>query len=164
MADNNWQKVREVFNAALSRQPEERQNFVNQACGEDKILLAEISLNGAVSYFWLVRGVDMQGNEAQAFERLMRFQKLAKTDEETVQLFKTAYQTSGWKGVLREQVKQYEKKPSQPSYHAGVYAGAGDKDKAFENLENAYQRHENMLVYLQVDPHFDELVRRVGLK
>jgi len=134
--------------------------------------LGEINPNGAVNFFWLVRGVDMQGNEAKAFERLMRFQKLAKTDEETVQLFKTAYQTSGWKGVLREQAKQYEKKPSQPSYHAGVYAGADDKDKAFENLENAYQRHENMIVYLQADPRFDslredprydELVRRVGI-
>ena len=135
--------------------------------------LAEINPKGAVNYFWLVRGVDMQGNEAKAFERLMGFQKLAKTDEETVQLFKTAYQTSGWKGVLREQARQYEKKPSQPSYHAGVYAGAGDKDKAFENLENAYQRHENMIVYLpsdprfdslRDDPRFDKLVRRVGLK
>ncbi len=134
--------------------------------------LAEISPNGAVFYFWLVRGVDMQGNEAKAFERLMRFQKLAKTDEEIVQLFKTAYQTSGWKGVLREQAKQYEKTPSQPSFHAGVYAGAGDKDKAFENLENAYQRHENMIVYLQADPRFDslrddprfdELVKRAGI-
>ncbi len=135
--------------------------------------LAEINPNGAGTYFWLVRGIDMQGNEAKTFERLMRFQNLAKTDEETVQLFKTAYQTSGWKGVLREQAKQYEKKPRQPSFHAGVYAGAGDKDKAFENLENAYQRHENMIVYLQVDPRFDslrddprfdELVRRLGLK
>ncbi|MGI8789196.1 MAG: protein kinase domain-containing protein [Pyrinomonadaceae bacterium] len=134
--------------------------------------LGEINPNRAVNFFWLVRGVDMQG-EAKAFERLMRFQKLAQTDEETVQLFKTAYQTFGWKGVLREQAKQYEKNPNQPSYHAGVYAGAGDKDKAFENLENAYQRHENMIVYIQADPRFDslrddprfdEMVRRIGIQ
>jgi serine/threonine-protein kinase len=42
MADAKWQKVREVFDSALSRQPEERQNFVNEACGEDKTLLAEV--------------------------------------------------------------------------------------------------------------------------
>src|SRR6266540_4478678 len=42
MADNNWRKMREVFDSALSRQPEERQKFVNEACGEDKILLAEV--------------------------------------------------------------------------------------------------------------------------
>ena len=34
--------MREVFDSALSRQPEERQKFVNEACGEDKILLAEV--------------------------------------------------------------------------------------------------------------------------
>jgi serine/threonine protein kinase/Tfp pilus assembly protein PilF len=42
MADEKWQKVREIFDSALSRQPEERQKFVNEACGEDKILLAEV--------------------------------------------------------------------------------------------------------------------------
>jgi len=42
MADARWQKVREVFDSALSRRPEERHNFVNEACGEDKLLLAEV--------------------------------------------------------------------------------------------------------------------------
>ena len=42
MADEKWQKVREVFDSALRRQPEERQSFVNEACGEDKTLLAEV--------------------------------------------------------------------------------------------------------------------------
>ena len=42
MADETWQKVREIFDAALRRQPEERRRFVNQACGEDKTLIAEV--------------------------------------------------------------------------------------------------------------------------
>ncbi len=42
MADENWQKVREVFDSALRRQPEERRKFVNEVCGDDKTLLAEI--------------------------------------------------------------------------------------------------------------------------
>jgi len=42
MADNNWQKVREVFDSALGREPEERQNFVNEVCGDDKTMLAEV--------------------------------------------------------------------------------------------------------------------------
>jgi len=55
MADNNWQKVREIFDLASSLQPEERQNFVSEACGEDKILLAEVesllsSLSSAESF------------------------------------------------------------------------------------------------------------------
>src|SRR6266536_4508252 len=42
MADEKWRRVREVFDAALSRKAEERQNFVNEACGKDKNLLAEV--------------------------------------------------------------------------------------------------------------------------
>ncbi len=42
MADENWQKVREVFDAALRQEPEERQNCINEACGDDKDLLAEV--------------------------------------------------------------------------------------------------------------------------
>ena len=42
MADENWQKVREVLDAALQQAPEERQNYVHKACGDDKTLLAEV--------------------------------------------------------------------------------------------------------------------------
>src|SRR6266498_2161838 len=42
MADEKWRRVRKVFDAALSRKAEERQNFVNEACGKDKSLLAEV--------------------------------------------------------------------------------------------------------------------------
>ena len=42
MADEKWPRVREVFHAALSRKPEDRQDFVNEACGADKSLLAEV--------------------------------------------------------------------------------------------------------------------------
>ena len=54
MADDNWQKVREVFDVALRQKPEERQNYIVETCGEDKLLLAEVesllaSLSGADS-------------------------------------------------------------------------------------------------------------------
>ena len=42
MADANWQKVRDVFDAALQQEPEERQNYLNEACGNDKGLLTEV--------------------------------------------------------------------------------------------------------------------------
>src|SRR6266511_2593245 len=55
MADEKWRRVRKVFDAALSRKAEERQNFVNEACGEDKSLLSEVesllsSLDSAESF------------------------------------------------------------------------------------------------------------------
>jgi hypothetical protein len=55
MADDNWERVREIFHSALSCQPEERQNFVNEACGKDERLRAEVesllpSFDGAGSF------------------------------------------------------------------------------------------------------------------
>ncbi|MEJ7701207.1 MAG: hypothetical protein WKF71_16395 [Pyrinomonadaceae bacterium] len=55
MADENWQQVRKIFDDALRRQPEERTRFVNEVCGGDKTLLAEVesllaSLDSAESF------------------------------------------------------------------------------------------------------------------
>jgi TolB-like protein/Tfp pilus assembly protein PilF len=135
--------------------------------------LAAIDTRGAVSRFWLVGGLGMRGNHAEAFERLTRFQKLAGFDEETMRLFKTAYQTSGWQGVLREQAKRFEKDNAAYFFGAYVYAPMGDHDRAFEYLEKAYQRRENLIIYLKVnplfdslrgDPRYDALVKRLRLK
>ena len=55
---------------------------------------------------------------------------------------------------------------------AGVYGALGDKDQAFEMLNQAYDEHDMQLVSLKVDPSLDdlrddarfaEIVRRVGL-
>ena len=55
MADENWQKVREIFDAALRQNPEERRKFVRRACGTNKTLLADVesllaSLDSAESF------------------------------------------------------------------------------------------------------------------
>lgn len=42
MADEHWQRVREVFDAALRQDPEKREKYIKELCGEDKCLLAEV--------------------------------------------------------------------------------------------------------------------------
>jgi serine/threonine protein kinase/Tol biopolymer transport system component len=42
MADESWHKVREIFDAALRREPAARRQFVSQACDGDAGLLAEV--------------------------------------------------------------------------------------------------------------------------
>ncbi|MCA1622858.1 MAG: protein kinase [Acidobacteria bacterium] len=42
MPNENWKKVREIFDGALQKEPQARQSYVLEACGEDKILLAEV--------------------------------------------------------------------------------------------------------------------------
>ena len=55
MPDTKWQEVRQIFDVALRRRPEERRRFINQACSDDKTLLAEVesllsSINSAESF------------------------------------------------------------------------------------------------------------------
>ena len=119
---------------------------------------------------WLSVTLALQGNESEAFESFMKFQAWEKVDEEIVQAYKTAFQTSGWQGVLRERLKRFEKVGGFNYDGASDSAQIGNKDKAFEYLEKTYQRREYAITYLEVDPRFDalrddpryaELVRRI---
>ena len=72
-----------------------------------------------------------------------------------------------------DDLKELSKRRHVSSYHiALIYLGLGEKDRAFEWLENAYKERSDSLVYLKVDPWLDslhsdprfaDLVRRVGL-
>ena len=42
MPDDNWRKVRQIFDSALCFKPEERRRFVHEACGDDRTLRAEV--------------------------------------------------------------------------------------------------------------------------
>lgn len=86
-----------------------------------------------------------------------------------------AYAAGGYHGVLQEMVKRVEADPRQPRIYAGlavVYAELGDKERAFDVLEKAFQDHAPDLIYLRADPiydsirndpRFEDLEQRVGL-
>jgi len=71
--------------------------------------------------------------------------------------------------TLAEQSKQ----KYVPSYYfALIYAGLGDKDRAFGWLDKAFAERSTLLAYLQLDPRlaglrsdprFADLIRRIGL-
>jgi tetratricopeptide (TPR) repeat protein len=70
------------------------------------------------------------------------------------------------------QLVEDSKKQYVPAYDiAAVYAGLGDRDRAFEWLNKAYEEHSGFLLYirsdprmkvLRGDPRFQELLRRMG--
>ncbi len=134
----------------------------------------EMDPNFVAPYPFLINTLTLQGNEAEAFEWFLKWLAVQKTDDETVQIFKTAYQTSGWQGVGRERVKRFDESKIRTYFmEACMAAQAGDKDKALEYLEKSSQRREWGMGYLRIDPsldvlrgdpRFDELVKRVGLK
>ena len=129
--------------------------------------------NFQISYFHLSNTLALSGNQGEAFEWWMKLLVLMKQDEETILTFKTAFQTSGWQGILRERAKRFDKGDEVYFQGAAFNAQIGNPDKAFEYLEKSYEQREVLIPYLLVDPRldtlrddprFDELVRRAGLR
>src|SRR6266536_2854257 len=133
------------------------------------------------AYNWLGVALEMQGKYPEAFEWFMkgRARNFPDPDQQkNTQALQAAYQTSGWQGMLLEQIRLHQDsiktdEAKIPYFQLAVlYAKVGNKDKAFECLEKSYQTRETWMSLLKVepgldsvrdDPRFDELVKRVGL-
>jgi len=72
-------------------------------------------------------------------------------------------------GELNEQSKRMY---VDPYFLAQIHTALGDRDKAFQELEKAYEEHSSWLVWLKVEPKFDSLrsdsrftnlIQRIGL-
>jgi tetratricopeptide (TPR) repeat protein len=132
-----------------------------------------MDLSFASAYSWFRNSLEMQGKYVEAFDWFIQAQGVLGANYETIQLYKRIYQKSGYQAVLREYVERFDKSINQYYVGALLEADVGNKDKAFEYLEIAYQRREwgmNSLLIerrldpLRDDPRFAELVARVGLK
>ena len=127
--------------------------------------------NFDTAHFWLSTALGLQGKESEAFEWFMKLLSLRRVDEETIQAYQKAFQVSGWQGVLRERAIRFEKGGEGDIDGAAYNAQIGNKNKAFDYLENVYKKRSLWIVYFQVDPRldalhddprFDELVQRVS--
>jgi serine/threonine protein kinase/tetratricopeptide (TPR) repeat protein len=86
--------------------------------------------------------------------------------------FAISNQTSEARNILDQLKKRSQQTYVQPTWFAVIYLGLGDKSQAFDWLQKAYEDRSAWLVYLKVDPLFDnvrsdprfgDLMRRVGL-
>ena len=86
------------------------------------------------------------------------------------------YATAGRKKealqILDDLTKLAKQKYVAPHFFAGIHLGLGEDDRAMEYLEKSYEEHCHWLIYLHIDPsmdglrsnpHFQDLLRRVGL-
>jgi serine/threonine protein kinase/tetratricopeptide (TPR) repeat protein len=111
----------------------------------------------------------------QAFQETQKM-LAPKLSAEQMEQLRQAYATSGYKGVvtteislLKERSKgQYE----SPAELARLCAMIGQKDEAFDWLNKAYEARADALIYIKVDPRYDnlradprfsDLLKRVGL-
>ena len=83
-----------------------------------------------------------------------------------------AYERGGREAFFRTWANELERRDSEPSMVALVYARMGDRDRAFEWLNKAAERHTSLVTNVNVepgfdvlhsDPRWDELLGRIGL-
>lgn len=77
-----------------------------------------------------------------------------------------------WRSRLQQEIADAQQEPPSTFDMAEIYAQLGEKDKAFEWLEKAFEERTYTMMYLKVAPaldplrgdaRFDEMLRRVNL-
>ena len=95
-------------------------------------------------------------------------------DSEVAEALDRGYAQGGYAGAMRlaaETLAASKRTYVQPTQVVHFYAYAGEKDRALEWMEIAYQQHDSQLVYLNLhvfwdslrdDPRFQDLLRRMN--
>ena len=118
-----------------------------------------------------------KGMIPEAVEAFRQMLSLHEQTKVSVEEFDQAYKTSGYEGCVEWMIENMEKwvlkTYNRPFIYAMAYAKIGEKDKAFEWLEKAYQVRSRFVTAIGVepafdslrsDPRFDEMLKKVGLK
>jgi serine/threonine protein kinase/tetratricopeptide (TPR) repeat protein len=145
--------------------------------------LAEVCRKYAISepdswlpYYWLGVGLEGSGQTVNAIPQYRKAVELSHNDSDPLASLSYAYATTGKRAeaqkILHDFLQQSETGYVSPYMIAAVYAGLGNKDKAFEYLEKAYQERSPDLPYflradlrmdtLRSDPRFQDLLRRMN--
>jgi TolB-like protein/DNA-binding winged helix-turn-helix (wHTH) protein/Tfp pilus assembly protein PilF len=156
----------------------------NYAALRDYQRLAEVSRRGVLSdpnewleRFFLGVGYEGQGNPREAIPEYQRAVEMSHGDQDAVAALAHAYAVIGRGPEALRLLRDLERNPANgyvsPYMVATVYAGLGNKDKAFELLDEAYRercwdiawqiRADPRIDNLRSDPRFQSLLRRVGL-
>ncbi|MBD0369705.1 MAG: protein kinase [Pyrinomonadaceae bacterium] len=141
-------------------------------------LLKTIEMDQSFYYahYELGMAYEMKGQYAEAIASYQKARSL-NADPRVLALLGHAYAASGRRDEalkMLNQLKELAKQQYVAAYNfVIIYAGLGDKDRAFEWLEKTYEDRTSRMTILQVDPFLDplrtderftEMMRRVGLQ
>jgi len=129
------------------------------------------------SHYFLGVGYEGAGQLAEAIPEYQKAVEIAQNDTDAVAGLAHAYAASGRRvearKILDELHRQTRTSYVSPYMIATIQAGMGEREKAFELLERAYQERSPDIPYflkadlrvdvLRSDPRFQDLLRRVGL-
>lgn len=130
-----------------------------------------------MSHYFLGVGYEGTGRLAEAIEEYRKAVELSQGDSDPTAALGHAYAFAGQKAnaekILRRMEQTALSNYVSPYMLATIYAGMGDKDKAFQLLEQAYQERSTDLPYflkadlridsLRSDSRLRDLESRIGL-
>lgn len=129
----------------------------------ERVIAMNPSFKGG--YMWLIKVLEMKGDEPKAFEVFIKYlttqnptePKKLNYDEEQIQRYRTAYENLGWRGVMFERDRVFDRSNDPYFRRAEWNAMLGEKEKAVEYLRRSYELHEWGIAFLQVEPAFDPI-------
>jgi TolB-like protein/DNA-binding winged helix-turn-helix (wHTH) protein/Tfp pilus assembly protein PilF len=136
----------------------------------------------APAHWHLAHAYDVKGMHEEAQEEYFRAYEGAGMDVEQIRRDRAAVKAHGWRSFLSEGARQAEQSPKTSRdprgeeegayYLAMTYARLREKDPTIEWLAKGYDARPFFLAFIGVeplfdpmrsDPHFQELMRRIGL-
>ena len=91
-----------------------------------------------------------------AIEEMARYFEL-RGQPDNATLIREKFGKSGWTGYLQLAIEENSPLLERNWARAKDYMELGDKDKAFEELNTAYDEHESSLIWIKVDPLLDPI-------
>jgi tetratricopeptide (TPR) repeat protein len=136
----------------------------------------EMEPNSPLPHFLLGMAYEQTGRLEEAIAEFERALALSGGSPPMIAALGHAQALAGRQDQARNILQQLEQLSREryvsAVYPAAIHAALGDKDRAFDWLERAYEERADYMSYLKVDPTFDslrsdprfqELQRRVGL-
>ncbi len=136
----------------------------------------ELEPNYSDSIYWLAHAYEQKGMFEEVVSTRLRAMSLKGESPEEIEKLRAAYGASGWRGYWLKEIElnleRVKHKYIPRVEFAKMYVRIGDRERAFEFLEQAYSERSGQLTLLKVDPIFDslrsdprftDLMRRVGL-
>ena len=142
---------------------------------ENTRTIIELDPNFSVAYEYLGLSYLKKGRNAEAIANLEKAVELSNRAGEALLFLGYGYGVTGRHteaiAIAKELEEKYAKKETSGRNVAAVYAGLGEKDKAFEWLEKNFQtrgdlqfiRWEIPFESLRDDPRFKDLLKRMNL-
>ena len=148
----------------------------HEASIENSLKLIELDPNFGPAHQYLALSYLRKGRNAEAIVESEKAVELAKRSAITTGDLGYVYAVSGKRreaiNLIKELEEKYKRKEANGQYIAAVYAGLGEKDKAFEWLEKDFQARNGKLMEirwqiqfetLRDDPRLKDLLKRMNL-